>query len=211
MQNIVNQSVMIKGSGVDLERFKPKSLQKGTPLVILPARMLWNKGVGEFVEAARILHSNEVDVRLVLIGSYDPHNPEAVPLAQLERWNEKGPVEWWGYREDMPDILAACHLVVLPSYREGISKALQEAAAAGRAIVTTDSIGCREVVDHGLNGLLVPLRDSRALAEAINILLRDFNRLEVMGQEGRKKAEEEFDVENVIHAHLEIYKELCPI
>lgn len=206
-----NQSVMIKGSGVDLERFNYSPLHTGTPLVILPARMLWNKGVGEFVEAAKILLSNEVNVRMALVGPYDPHNPEAVPLVQLEKWKEEGPVEWWGYREDMPDILAACHFVVLPSYREGIPKALQEAAAAGRAIVTTDAIGCREVVDHGLTGLLVPLRDSSALAEAIESLLSDFNRLEVMGQEGRKKAEEEFNIENVIDAHLEIYKELCPI
>ncbi len=204
------QAVLIRGSGVDLEVFRASPLPEGTPLVVLPARMLWDKGVGEFVQAAERLRAQGVAVRMALVGPHDLENPAAVPLAQLETWRERGPVEWWGHRDDMPEVLRSAHLVVLPSYREGVPKCLLEAAAAGRAIVTTDAPGCRDVVEHGRNGLLVPPRDAGALAEATASLLGDRERLEAMGKQGRAKAEAEFGIEDVVRAHLSLYRSLCP-
>lgn len=204
------QAVLVRGSGVDLDVFQATPLPDGVPLVVLPARMLWDKGVGEFVGATERLRARGVAVRMALVGPYDPENPAAVPLAQLEEWRDRGPVEWWGYRDDMPEVFRSAHLVVLPSYREGVPKCLLEAAAAGRAIVTTDAPGCRDVVEHGENGLLVPPRNAAALAEAIASLVGDRKRLEAMGRRGRAKAEGEFGVDRVVRGHLSVYRSLCP-
>ncbi|SEL60746.1 Glycosyltransferase involved in cell wall bisynthesis [Ectothiorhodospira marina] len=202
--------VLIPGSGVDLDVYSPSPIPSGdSPIVLLPARMLWDKGVGEFVEAARQLLEQGVKARFVLAGPYDPHNPAAVPEGQLQTWQAQGPVEWWGQQEDMPRVLAAASLVVLPSYyREGVPKALLEALACGRPVVTTDAPGCRDVVEPGKNGELIPVRDAAALARAIGELLSDRSRLEAMGRYGRLKAEREFGVERVVEAHLAIYRSL---
>ncbi len=149
----IDRTVLIRGSGVDVSQFVPSSEQSGLPIVLLASRLLWDKGVGELVEASRRLKKDGIACRVVLVGVPDPGNPKAIPVSLLERWQAEGVVEWWGLRNDMPEVLKAASIVVLPSYREGIPKILLEAAASGRPIVTTDTPGCREIVRHGENGL----------------------------------------------------------
>jgi glycosyltransferase involved in cell wall biosynthesis len=201
-----DRTVVIPGSGVDLQRFQPSAEPAGVPLVVLPARMLRDKGVVEFVEAARQLRRAGVVARFALVGAEDPDNPSALARAELEAWVREGVVEWWGYCADMPEVYRGCHVVCLPSYREGRPKALLEAAAAGRCIVTTDVPGCRDCVDHGTSGLLVPPRDAGALADALTALLADPARRAQMGRVARLRAEREFGVEAVVDATLALYR-----
>jgi glycosyltransferase involved in cell wall biosynthesis len=148
--------VVIRGSGVDTDLFRPSPERPGPPLVVLPARLLYYKGVREFVAAARLLKARGTHARFALIGEGDPGNPASITADQLQEWKEQGAVELFGWRDDMAQILAQSHIVSLPSYGgEGIPKALLEAAACGKPIVTTDVSGCRDVVQHGENGLLV--------------------------------------------------------
>jgi glycosyltransferase involved in cell wall biosynthesis len=201
------RAVLIRGSGVDVRAFSPSEEPEGVPVVLLASRLLWDKGVREFVEAARKLRGRGQACRFVLVGVPDKENPEAVPEATLRAWSAEGIVEWWGLRDDMPAVLRQAALVVLPSYREGIPKILLEAAAGGRPIVTTDVSGCREVVRDGENGLLVPPRDASSLAEAIATLLRDRSLRERMGRRGREIAVSEFSEEVVIAATLSVYRD----
>lgn len=190
------RTTLVLGAGVDETRFVVRPIPPGDPVVLLPARMLWDKGVGEFVAAARLLRARGVRARFVLAGGLDV-NRAAVPEAQLRTWTDEGVVEWWGLRDDMPDVLAQATLVVLPSYREGCPKALLEAAACGRAIVTCDVPGCREAVRPGENGLLVPARDAHALGDAVERLLADADLRAAMGRAGRVRAEREFAADRV--------------
>ncbi len=196
---------VIRGSGVDVVRFRASPIPMGHPVVVLPARLLRDKGVGEFVEAARLLRGR---ARFVLVGDLDPANPSSYGDEEVQRWVAEELVEWWGHRSDMPEVLSEATLVVLPSYREGMPKALLEAAACGRAIVTTDVPGCRDVVTPGLNGLLIPPRDPVALAAAIGQLLDDRAALVRMGRAGRERAEAEFGDTRVAAETLAIYQEL---
>lgn len=199
---------VIRGAGVDLQRFAVSPEPEGGVLVVLAARMLWDKGVGEFVEAAQALRNTGISARFVLVGDADLANPAAIPESQLSAWQAAGIVEWWGYRDDMPKVLSQAHIVCLPSYREGLPKVLIEAAASGRAIVATDVPGCREIVHHGENGLLVSARDARALAEALKLLILDPALRQRMGKRGREIAEAEFSVEQVNDETLALYKEV---
>lgn len=199
---------LIRGAGVDLREFTPGAPPTGTPVVVLPARMLWEKGVAEFVAAARQLREAGVRARFVLVGDTITGNPRWVDPGQLMTWQQEGVIEWWGHRSDMADVFRNCHIVALPSYGEGMPKALLEAAAAGRAIVTTDVAGCREVVREGDNGLLVRVRDSRTLAYAIRRLIEDVDLRIRMGARGRARAEREFSVERVVEATLRVYERL---
>jgi len=204
-------TVIIKGAGVDMTRFVPTpEPTAGPPLVLLPSRMLWDKGVAEFVTAAERLRAEGVQARFVLLGDTDPDNRAAVPRARLEAWDRAGAVEWWGYHagSEMPALLAQSALICLPSYREGVPKALIEAAAAGRAIITTDTPGCRELVPRGENGLLVPVRDADALTGALRALLNDPARRRAMGTQGRVLAEAEFSLHQVIDETLAVYAAL---
>ena len=204
------RDIWMPGSGVDLERFRPTPLPGGKPVVTLPARMVWDKGVGEFVEAARRLHREGVEARFALVGPEDPESAHPVPRRTLQALQLEGAVEWWGFRDDMPEVLAASSLVALPStYREGMPKALQEAAASGRAIVTSDAPGCRDVVDPGVSGELIEPGNAEQLADTMGTLLADRARLEGMGEHGRRKAEAEFGVERVVAAHMDVYSALC--
>ncbi|MDI6770539.1 MAG: glycosyltransferase family 4 protein [Anaerolineales bacterium] len=200
------QVTMIPSSGVDIEKFSPSPEPAGEPLVILPARMLWAKGVAEFVDAARLLREDGIHARFALVGDTDLANPDAVPVDQLEKWQKEGIIEWWGWQEDMPAIYRQTHIVCLPSYREGTPKTLIEAAACGRPIVTTDVPGCRLVTHHQQNGLLVPVRDSRALAEALKILIADSALRKQMGKKGRELAVAEFSLEKVVGQTLAVYE-----
>jgi len=197
---------LIRGSGVDIGRFTPVPEPDGTPLVVLPARLLRDKGVMEFVEAAGKLRAEGIAARFALVGEPDPKHPAAISPADLERWQALGGVECWGWREDMVEVFQRCHLVCLPSYREGLPKALLEAAACGRAIVTCDVPGCREVVRHEDNGLLVPPRNSAALAMALKRLLWDKALRLRMGQRSRERAVEEFSIERVVADTLGVYQ-----
>jgi len=203
----VRNAVVIRGSGVDLDAFAPSEEPRGDPLVVLPARMLRDKGVVEFVEAARALKAEGVNARFALVGAPDEENPAYIPESQLRAWVKEGAVEYWGWRDDMASVFAQCAVVCLPSWREGLPKVLVEATAAGRPIVTCDVTGCRDVVADGKNGLLVPPRDPRALAAALRELLENPNRRKAMGAEGRRLAER-FSTENVVADTLKLYAEV---
>ncbi len=201
---------LIRGAGVDVNRFRPVDLScRSVPVVMLVARMLWDKGVGEFVEAAKLLHNQGVRARFVLVGAPDPANPASVPEAVLRGWHEKNGVEWWGQRMDMAGTYRQAQIACLPSYyREGIPKSLLEAAACGLPIVTTDAPGCREVVHHEDNGLLVPVKDPDALARALHRLIVDEELRHRMGARGRQRAETEFSQEQIHEQTLAVYREL---
>lgn len=199
---------LIRGSGVDTAVFSPTPEPSGIPVVMLVSRMLWDKGIKEFVEAARQLKTRGVDARFVLVGDTDPHNPSAIPNEQLTAWHAEGVIEWWGRHDDMLVVLAQAHIVCLPSYREGLPKVLLEAASCGRPIVTTDTPGCREVVRNGENGLLVPVRNTVELAGAIQRLIASPELRQKMGARGREIVVSEFAIEKVISETLTVYEEL---
>jgi len=195
---------LIEGVGVDTDYYTPLPEPQGLPVVVLAARMLWDKGVDTFVKASEILRLN-FPARFVLVGEPDPGNPASIPVEVLKTWVDQGSVEWWGWQADMRKIFAACHLVTLPSLAEGIPTVLLEAAASGRAIVTTDAPGCREVVQHGYNGLLFPPRDPAALAEAIQKLLENPQLRGEMAKNGRRLVESKFSSKLVIEQTMQIY------
>ena len=197
---------LIRGSGVDTRRFFPQPEPSGLPLVVLPARMLWDKGVGEFVEAARALRAEGLQARFALVGDGDAENPASVHASQIRAWENEGVIEWWGWQADMQAVYAQAAIVCLPSYREGLPKTLIEAAACGRPIITSDVPGCREVVRQGENGLLVPARDAAALAKALTDLLQSPAARSQMGSCGRIIAEKEFSMDLVISQTLAFYQ-----
>ena len=199
--------VLIRGSGVDPLGYPPSPQRGGRVQVALISRMLWPKGVGEFVAAAESLRPEFADVRFVLVGDTDDGNPQAVPRERLKAWHAQGVVQWLGRRDDIPEILAASHIVALPSsYGEGIPKILIEAAASGRPIVTTDTPGCREIVRDGENGLLVPKGRPDALAEALRRLILDPEARRRMGAAGRRIAQAEFSESRVVEETLAVYR-----
>ena len=201
-------TVLIRGSGVDMKAFSFSEESNDTPVVILPARMLWDKGVAEFVAAARMIQHRGFAVRFALIGEGDAANPAVVPTQQLHDWVREGVVEWWGERHDMPAVMRQSHIVCLPSYREGLPRVLVEAAASGRAIITTETPGCREVVSHGKNGLLVPIKNVTALVEAIITLLNNPELRKTMGRLGRQRVERDYDLAVILQQTLAIYENL---
>ena len=202
---------LIPGSGVDLQAFPETPEPDGLPVVVMASRLLTDKGIYQFVEAARILSSSGVKARFQLIGEPDPGNPQSVSQKTIREWTREGVVECLGFREDIPQIFSRAHIVTLPSfYGEGLPKVLVEAAACGRAVVTTDWPGCRDAIEPGDSGLLVTPRDSQALADALQRLVEDPDLRRRMGKAGRKLAEERFAIEKVVDAHLAIYRELEP-
>jgi glycosyltransferase involved in cell wall biosynthesis len=200
---------MIRGSGVDLTQYNHTPLPSGMSVVLMAARLLADKGVREFVQAARLLKQRGASARFCLVGTVDPANPTSLTDAELAQWASEGVVELWGHRSDMPQVLAAAQVVVLPSYYgEGLPKVLIEAAACGRAVVTTDHPGCRDAIDPGVTGVLVPVRNAASLADALEGLINIPARCQAMGNAGRALAESAFDVRQVVAAHLRIYQEL---
>jgi glycosyltransferase involved in cell wall biosynthesis len=200
------QSTIVRGSGVDLAEFAPLPESATPPVVVMASRLLVDKGVREFVEAARLLRARGAAVRFQLAGDVDPGNSASIDAAELDVWRGQGIVELLGQRCDIAQVFAAASVVVLPSYREGLPKVLIEAAACGRAVVTTDVPGCRDAIEPGHTGLLVPPRDAGALADAIERLVADRELRASLGRMGRALAEREFDVRGVIAAHLAIYQ-----
>lgn len=203
------RTVIVAGSGVDIDLFQKAPFADGTPLVVLASRMLWDKGVGEFVEAARMISARGVRARFALVGDTDMGNPSAVPREQLQKWHDERVVEWWGFRRDIPTVLAQSHVVCLPSsYGEGIPRVLIEAASCGRPLVTTDAPGCREIVRDGLNGFLVPVKDAGSLANALHKLLIDPDLRRQMGANGRELVLSGYSLEQVLASNLEVYEDL---
>lgn len=200
------QSVLIRGSGVDLTEYNVVEESKGTPVVAFVARLLLSKGILEFIEAAKISKSKGVNARYVLVGNFDD-NPESITEEQLSEWVDEGVVEYWGFSSDVSATIAKTNIMVLPSYREGLPKSLIEAAACGRAVVTTDVPGCRDAIIPNETGLLVPVKDPNALFEAIERLLTDESLRKCLAENGRKWAESVFDINDVIQRHLELYAE----
>jgi glycosyltransferase involved in cell wall biosynthesis len=205
---------LVMGSGVDLTRFTPRvqAAQVGAEAqptrVVLAARLLWDKGIAEYAQAARLLKAKGLPVRFLLAGSPDPGNPAAIPQATLDGWQAEGLIELLGQVGDMAALFASVDIVVLPSYREGLPKSLIEAAACALPLVTTDVPGCREVVTHEVNGLLVPVKDATALANAIERLHLDPVWARQLGLAARKRAIAEFDERIVIEKTLGVYEEL---
>lgn len=214
---------LIKGSGVDLQRFDPARF--GAPeqaamrtkldiphdnlVVICIARLLKDKGVVEFCDAARMVHGERGrTTTFLLVGDFYGGNPSNLPHSYIEGLVAAGVIRFLGWRGDIPELLSISDLVVLPSYREGLPVSLQEALSMGLPVVTTDAPGCREVVDDGVNGLLVPVRDARAVAIAIGKLLANQRLREQMGKASLHKARTEFDAWRIAEAHIQLYESL---
>ncbi|MFN3859274.1 MAG: glycosyltransferase family 4 protein [Caulobacter sp.] len=201
----------IPGSGVDLSRFQPSTRTRGEgePLkVLLAARVLWDKGMAEFIEAARALKSEGRNIRFLLAGEPDPGNPATCPPESVAAWHAEGVIEHLGHVGDMPGLLADVDVVVLPSYREGLPKTLIEAAGCALPLVTTDVPGCREVVTHEVDGLLAPAREWEPLARAIARLDDDAALRRRLGEAARAKALDQFDEQIVLRRTLDVYGEL---
>jgi glycosyltransferase involved in cell wall biosynthesis len=202
------QIVMIRGSGVDLTEYVAQPEPAPPVVALMVARLLRDKGVMEFVDAARQLRQRGVNVCMRLVGSIDAGNPASVSQADVEAWQQEGIIEALGERRDIAALNAASHIAVLPSYREGLPRSLIEAAACGRAVVTTDVPGCRDAIDPNVTGLLVPSHDATALADAIALLANDAALRQSMGAAGRALAEREFDIDDVSRKHVALYREL---
>jgi glycosyltransferase involved in cell wall biosynthesis len=200
---------LIRGSGVDPSKYVTGAPPSGTPLVVFPARLLADKGVEEFLCAAAILRKEGVRARFALVGEPDPANPASLDSERIEALADAADAELWGWRDDMPNVFAEAGIVCLPSYREGLPKALLEAAASGRAIVATDVPGCREIVRPGVNGWLVPPRDASALAAALREAIAQPDLCARYGAAGRSIVEREFSLDTVIRDTLAVYGELA--
>ncbi len=197
---------LVAGVGVDPERFEPAPEPDGAPVIVLCGRMLWDKGVGVLVDAARILHKDK-QVRVALVGEPDPGNPASIDPSILEAWVQEGVVEWWSWQSDMNQVYARSHIVAAPTlFGEGFPTVLLEAAACGRPIVATDTPGCRDIAIDGHNGLLVPPNDPVALANALERLISDRGLRGRMGAAGRQLVLQRFTVDKVNAATLKIYR-----
>lgn len=202
---------LIRGSGVNCSRFNTCATRTTRePLrVLLAARLLWDKGLAEYSDAARRLKSEGRTIQFLLAGVPDPGNPDSVPESTIKAWVDEGLIEWLGHVDDMPTLLSSIHVMALPTaYGEGLPRSLIEAAASGLALITTDAPGCREVVTHNVDGLLIPLRNAEALANAIACLDDDPSFAASLGSAARDKVLREFDERIVIKRTIEVYSEL---
>ena len=200
-----NRTTIIRGSGVDEREFAPRPEDKASlPVVLFAGRLLWEKGVGEFVEVARRLRGR---ARFRVVGYEERTSPSNVPAAQLQAWHDAGIIEWRGRQDDMAQVFGDCNIVCLPStYGEGVPKVLIEAAACGRACVSTDMPGCREIVRHGANGLLVPPKDIDALTDAVGRLIDDPELRQSYGIRGREIALQGFTLRQVVEETISLYR-----
>jgi len=203
-----DQTLLIRGSGVDLTCFKQTPEPPEPVVFLLVARMLKDKGIREFVRAARAVKSSYPAWRFLLAGDTDPGNPSSLSRDTIEKWHASGVVEWIGQQADIARLMGMSHVVCLPSYREGLPKTLQEASAVGRPMIATDVSGCREVVRDGVSGTLVPARNVDALAEAMIALGVDEPRRVRMGKAARERAEALFSIDDVVRDTFLVYQEL---
>lgn len=206
-----SRCVLVRGSGVNLKTFAPLSQKRAKTdilKVLMCARLLWDKGVGEVMTAARILKKENIPLRIQIAGALDSANPSSIPEKLLEDWKKEDVVDFLGAREDISCLLRASDIAILPSYREGLPKALLEAASAGLPIIATNVPGCREIVREGVNGFLIPPRDPLALVAALKIMLHDPKRRESMGRESRQLVEAFFSEEKINGEILNVYRSL---
>ena len=202
-----SEMILIPGSGVDVNKYKYSELPKTEPIILMASRLLISKGVREFVQAARILKKKGIKVNFQLIGEPDISNPAAITKREIDYWVSKDYIEYLGYRDDIHKLIPESHIVVLPSYYpEGLPKILCEAAACGRPIITTNEPGCKDAVKEGITGLTIKPRDSKELADAIEKLINNPKLLSSMCLEGRKNAEELFDIKKVVDTHIKTYQ-----
>ena len=212
---------LIRGLGVNIERFSPRLLGAETPettppgpsrypplKVLVATRLLWEKGLREYVQAARLLKNSGHDVEFLLAGDPDPGNPASIQTEQLMAWRNEGIINFLGYVDDMPGLFSRVDVAVLPSYREGLPQCMLEAAACGLPLIATDVPGCREIVEDGINGLLIPPRNSAALAEAIAHLDRNRAQCRVLGDASRRKVLQDFDEKTILRMTLNVYREI---
>ena len=202
-----DEASLIAGSGVDIIMYSPVFINKSeVPLVVLASRMLYDKGIVEYVESARCLKRMGIAGRFILVGNVDMGNPSAIPEKQLEDWQKEGIIEWWGWRDNMLEVYQQAQIACLPSYREGLPKMLIEAGACGLPLVAADVPGCHDVVFDGENGFLVKPRDVDSLVEALHKLLTDEALRFEMGQRSRMIVEERFSLKTIIDKTLSVYK-----
>lgn len=199
-------SQLIKGSGVDFKKFKNINEPPGLPVVCFAGRLIVDKGINEFISAARLLKTKGIKAKFCIAGDIDLNNPSSLKKKDIQRIKKEGIVELLGYQKNIPNLYANSHIICLPSYREGLPKSLIEASAAKRPIVTTDVPGCRDAIIPKKTGLLVPVKNSQKLAKAIKSLIESPKKRSVMGKAGRDYAKKEFSIEKVINNHLNIYK-----
>lgn len=205
-----NEAVTILGAGVDTGIFKATTAKnRHKPVLLFAARLLWDKGLGDLLEASKILRQKDLEFTIWVAGIVDQDTINAIDMSLLEYWDKVGLIDWLGTITDMPGLLAKTDIVVLPTfYGEGIPRVLIEAAACARPVITTNIAGCREIVQDGVNGLLVPAREINALASAIERLLLDYELRLQMGQNGRKIVENNFSEQQVISETMSLYHEL---
>jgi glycosyltransferase involved in cell wall biosynthesis len=207
INSIVNvPTTLIRGSGVDLSQYEYIEETNDNIKVSMACRLLKDKGVFEYVEAAKILKQKLSNVEFELYGDIDIHNPASLTLEDIQKIKNDTFVKVYGFSSDISKVFYDSNIVVLPSYREGLPKVLIEAAACGRAVVTTDVPGCRDSIEPDITGLLCKVKDSKSLANIIEKLIIDEELRNNMGKEGRKLAEKEFDIKKVVEKHFEIYE-----
>lgn len=201
-----DQATLIRGSGVNCSLFKPSPKNSNEKIVLLASRMIWDKGIKEFVEAAKIVKKQVPEVQFVLAGTADEGNPNVVPEETLYEWNKEGNVKWIGHVENMIELIQNSTIVTLPTYYpEGVPKILIESASTGKPIITTDRPGCNDIVKDGENGILIPERDSVALANAIISLINNPIKMEEFGKRGREMVLEEYSEDIVVSKTIDLY------
>ncbi len=203
-----SQTVLIPGSGVNLEQFNIQPLPLINKIVLMACRLLADKGVYEFHQSVLLLKEKYPNVRFVLVGGVDPDNPASLTEQELTEWVTNNDLEWWGHQTNMSEVLSQATIVVLPSYREGMPKVLLEAQALGRPIVTTDVPGCREAIENGKTGFLVKVKNAQSLADAIEKLINNDELCLEFSHNARVLAEQKFDIKQVVNMHIHIYEKL---
>ena len=201
---------LIPGSGVDINLFFPQKIQNehSIPIVMLPARLLWDKGIGDFVLAAKILKDRDIKARFVLVGQPDLHNPASISDGQISEWVDSEIIEYWGFKKNMSEILNQSTIICLPSYREGFPKVLLEAASCGKPIVTTDVPGCRQAIQNNISGFLVPPNNPKALSRALEKLILDQSLCKKMGKEGLKRVRLELSQEIIAKQTISLWERI---
>tara|TARA_Y100001970_G_C14041680_1_gene754089 strand:- start:172 stop:942 length:771 start_codon:yes stop_codon:yes gene_type:complete len=199
---------IIKGSGVNLNKFKFSNIPKGSPIILMASRIIKDKGVFEYIEAIRILKKKNFNGKFFLIGNIDNDNPSAISNSLIRLWKKKKMIIYLKHQQNIIKYIKKSSIVVLPSYREGFPKILMEAAACGRPVITTNVPGCKDAIVNRVTGYLIPVKKSKPLADLIFNLSKKRNTLKKMGIDARIHAEKNFDVNNVVSKHLSIYKKI---
>jgi glycosyltransferase involved in cell wall biosynthesis len=202
-----DRCIVIAGVGIDPKEFPPTEETEDGRVVLYPGRLLWDKGLGDLVEASRILKSKGVRVEVVMAGEPDPENPASIPAELVRQWERDGLVTWVGRQSDMGALYRRANIVCVPSYREGLSRSLIEASCSGRAAIATDVPGCRDIVVNGFNGLIVPPKCPKELAEALQNLLENPQLRKVMGENGHQRVKQYFASEVVLPMYVALYSQ----